>query len=153
MRWRFPDPEKVPVSAVPTGEAGVLERPRMSNLKHVCVCVFLDVPRLQREIERIHQGSSWGLRFFRFLGAEFFRFLGDEFFRFLGAEFVQQKKQQNKQKQQQHSPSSEFASSGPWVCFFFFWCLCSQTPRRPRKPKKKQKHSPSSEDNTLLMLS
>ena len=30
--------------------------------------------------ECIQKGSSWGLSFFRFLGAEFFRFLGAEFF-------------------------------------------------------------------------
>ena len=60
----------------------------------------------------LQKGSSWGLSFFRFLGAEFFRFLGAE-------SFSAKKAKNTKQKKQKRSPSSASASSGPWVFFVF----------------------------------
>ena len=105
----------------------------------------------------LQNGSSWGLSFFRFLGAEFFRFLWAEFF---SAKKNKQTKKPKKQKTKKHkkttkkhSPSSASASSGPWVVFFFLVPFAHKHQENQKNKKNTKKHSPSSEDNTLLMLS
>ena len=60
------------------------------------------------------------------------------------------------EKMEKHSPSSASASSGPGVCFFgflVFVLFCFLLVPLLMNTKKTKKHSPSSEDNTLLMLS
>ena len=103
----------------------------------------------------IQKGSSWGLSFFRFLGAEFFRFLGAEF-------FSAKKKSKNKKNTAHHlhllvqgHGSVLFVLFFCWLFVgFLFFCFSAFAHKHQENQKTKtKKHSPSSEDNTLLMLS
>ena len=85
------------------------------------------------------------------MGAEFLRFLGAEFFRFLGAELFSAKKQQQKTqtKGKKQAHHLHLLVQGHGSVFFFLLPLLINT----KKTKQNKKHSPSSEENTLLMLS
>ena len=87
----------------------------------------------------LQKGPSWGLSFFSHSW---------------GLSFFRKKPKNKKQKTKKHSPAPASASSGPWVRFFFvFFWFFGAFAHKHQENQKTKKRSPSSEDDTLLMLS